>query len=89
MKRFKSSNGHGGRPRRAGRKPGVANKRTRAIAAAAAEGLLPLQVMLEAMRSAHARGDLAAAAAFAKDAAPYCHPRLTSAEVGGTAAPSG
>jgi hypothetical protein len=48
-------------------------------------GPSPLEVMLTAMRAAHARGDLAAAAAFARDAAPYCHPRLTSAALGGTA----
>jgi hypothetical protein len=84
LKRFKSSNGHGGRRAGAGRKPGVANKRTRAIvAAAAAEGVMPLEVMLQAMRAAHAAGDLAAAAAFAKDAAPYLHPKLASVEVGG------
>jgi hypothetical protein len=34
--------------------------------APAARGITPLEVMLEAMRAAHARGDLAAAAAFAK-----------------------
>jgi hypothetical protein len=51
--------------------------------AADGQGITPLEVMLKAMRAAHARGDLAAAAAFARDAAPYVHPRLTSAEVAG------
>ena len=38
--------------------------------------MTPLDVMLAAMRDAVTRGDMAAAAGFAKDAAPYVHPRL-------------
>ena len=46
-------------------------KKTRAIAnAAAAEGITPLEVMLEAMRALHEAGRLDEAAAVAKDAAP-------------------
>jgi len=36
----------------------------------------PLDVMLKAMRNALSKDDLAAAHGFAKDAAPYIHPKL-------------
>jgi hypothetical protein len=49
---------------------------------AAGDGVEPLQVMLEAMRAAHARGDLDKAHAYAKDAAPYVHPALTAVGAG-------
>ena len=70
---------HGGKRPGAGRKPGAANKKTRLVAdRAAAEGITPLEVMLVAMREAYAAGHIAAAAAFAKDAAPYMHPKLAA-----------
>jgi hypothetical protein len=70
---------HGGKRPGAGRPKGSATKKTRAIAnAAAAEGITPLEVMLEAMRAHHEAGRLDEAAAVAKDAAPYIHPRLAS-----------
>lgn len=48
------SNGRGGSRKGAGRKPGSATKKTREIAdKAAAEGVTPLEVMLENMRFAH------------------------------------
>jgi hypothetical protein len=48
------SNGRGGARKGAGRKPGAATKRTRAIADhAAATGLTPLEVMLGAMHALH------------------------------------
>ena len=63
----------------AGRKRGAVTKKTTEIAQrAAAEGITPLEVMLDAMRQAHKKKDLAAAAGFAKDAAPYMHPRLSA-----------
>jgi len=43
--------------------------------------VLPLQVMLEAMRQHYADGNLDRAAGLAKDAAPYCHPRLAPKEI--------
>jgi hypothetical protein len=43
----------------------------------------PLEVMLDAMRSHYEAGDLDKAAAFAKDAAPYVHPRIANIEVSG------
>ena len=48
-----------------------------------AEGITPLQVMLRAMWSKYDEGDLVAAAALAKDAAPYMHPRLAAVEQSG------
>ncbi len=66
----------------AGRRKGGVNAKT-LIARKQAEKALnetvtPLSVMLEAMIAAHAAGDLALAHNFAKDAAPYVHPRLTA-----------
>ena len=78
----------GGRRPGAGRKPGSANKKTRAIAdKAAAEGITPLEVMLQTMRalwdSAVAENGKVtdfekaqAACSTGKDAAPFIHPRM-------------
>jgi len=73
------SNGRGGVRKGAGRKPGVANKRTREIAEQAiSEGCAPLEVLLRLMREALIHGDDEAAGKYAKDAAPYCHPKMQS-----------
>ena len=73
---------HGGRRAGAGRTLGAATKKTRAIAdQAAAEGITPLEVMLNAMRAALLDGDLPFAVSIARDAAPYCHPRLSAITV--------
>jgi hypothetical protein len=68
--------------RRGGRKKGTTNKATkkrRDIAEKALEqGKSPLEVLLEAMNDAYKTGGAAAAAAFAKDAAPYVHPKLAT-----------
>ena len=71
----------GGKRPGAGRPIGAATKRTREIAdKAAAEGLMPLDVMLRAMRE-HADAERwDDAAAIAKDAAPYLHPRLATVD---------
>jgi len=75
----------GGRRPGAGRSRGSANIRTREIAdQAALNGVTPLEVLLRAMREAEAAGDLDRAAYFAKDAAPFCHPRLSSIRTTGT-----
>ncbi len=70
-----------------GRQKGVPNKRTEAklaiVAQATSEGISPLEVMLRAMRDAWENGDKVAAANFAKDAAPYMHPRLAAVEHSG------
>ena len=71
----------GGARKGAGRKAGSATTKTREIAnKAAAEGITPLEVMLEAMNSFRDGGDIAKAAEFAKDAAPYIHPKLAAIE---------
>ena len=61
-------------------------RRTRAIADKAAEdGVLPLEVMLGVMREHYAAGRCDEAAAVAKDAAPYLHPRLSAVDLGNKA----
>lgn len=64
----------------AGRKRGSQSQKTKARLAVverlSGDAPTPLEVMLAAMENALDRGDMAAAAAFAKDAAPYMHPRL-------------
>lgn len=78
----------GGRRPGAGRKPGGRNRKSREIAdRATAEGITPLEVMLETMRFHHSKGELDAAAEVAARAAPYCHPRLSTIEVGGSGGP--
>ena len=65
----------------AGRPKGAASRKTREIAnKAMAEGITPLEVMLEAMREQYEAGNKIAAAQLAKDAAPYIHPRLQQVE---------
>lgn len=71
----------GGARKGAGRKFGSATQKTREIAdKAAASGITPLEVMLEAMNSFRENGDIEKAAGFAKDAAPYIHPKLAAIE---------
>ena len=71
----------GGKRPGAGRKQGASTKRTRAIADGLIEaGVTPLEVMLRAMRQHYAEERWDAAAAIAKDCAPYLHPRLSSVE---------
>lgn len=87
-----SSGGRGGARAGAGRKAGSATRRTREIAdAAMADGLTPLEYMLQIMRT-EAKADLeprewlaAATLRFeaAKAAAPYVHPRLAAVEHSG------
>ncbi len=74
----------GGKRASAGRKPGSTTKKKRAIAVqAAAEGITPLEVMLDAMRRHHKAKKWDKAAAIAKDAAPYIHPRLSATQHSG------
>jgi hypothetical protein len=76
--------GVGGRRPGAGRKPGSATKKTREIAErAAADGITPLEVMIQAMRSHYEANRLDEAASIAKDAAPYMHPRLQAIQHSG------
>jgi hypothetical protein len=70
----------GGKREGAGRKPGALTEKTREIAeAAAVEGITPLEYMLNVMRDDFAPRDRRDE--MAKAAAPYVHPRLSSAEV--------
>lgn len=79
---------HGGARAGAGRKKGSATAKTREIAdKAAAEGITPLEYMLEVMRRPSDHEDekiqLAREAMrfeAAKAAAPYMHPRLAAVE---------
>lgn len=64
-----------------GRKKGAATKKREEIAIQALEsGQTPLDIMLEAMRLAYEQGGAIAAMPFAKDAAPYVHPKLANIE---------
>lgn len=82
-----SAGGRGGFRAAAGRKKGSATKKTREIAdRASAEGITPLEYMLDVMRSEPPPGlegnailqAMALRFEAAKAAAPYIHPRLSS-----------
>lgn len=87
----KDSIGRGGKRQGAGRKPGSATKKTRLIAEAAmAEGISPLEYMLNVMRAPSEHEDPKVQIAreamrfeAAKAAAPYVHPRLAAVEHSG------
>jgi hypothetical protein len=71
----------GGKRPGAGRKPTVATERDHATTTRPDSDISkPLEVMLEAMREHWAQGEWDQAAAIAKLAAPYVHPRLASIE---------
>lgn len=73
---------HGGKREGSGRKQGALSIRARDIAIEAIEaGITPLEVLLQAMRKAWDQGDIESATVYAKDAAPYVHPRLASMEM--------
>lgn len=76
--------GRGGSRKGAGRKktadtPEGKLRRELAIKALK-EGTTPLEVMLEAMKAAYEEGGAKAAMPFAKEAAPYIHPKLAAVE---------
>jgi hypothetical protein len=78
------SSRHGGARKGSGRKKGSSSKRTREIAdQAASDGITPLEVLLQIMRTSVEIGDHEKAMRAAKDAAPYIHPRLNSVEMSG------
>ncbi len=87
MPRGGSRPNSGGKRPGAGRKKGAATKKTRAVANAAAAdgGVLPLQVLLEAMRAHHTAKRLDEAAKIAAVAAPYMHARQSAITVKGDA----
>jgi hypothetical protein len=68
-----------------GRKKGTPNKRLKPDREAAeAGGVMPLEVMLTVMRDLVEKGENIAAAAIAKDAAPYLHARIAPKNTDGT-----
>ena len=72
----------GGRRYGAGRPKGAKTKKTQAVAMkAAAEGITPLEYMLETLRSAESTDEEKRWAA--EKSAPYVHPRLSAAHVTG------
>ncbi len=74
----------GGTRAGAGRKKGTLTRRTQEIVAkATAEGITPLEVMLQAMRQSWEAGNIVLASGFAEKAAPYVHPRLAAVEHSG------
>src|SRR5262249_33101926 len=75
----------GGKRPGAGRHKGSRDRDRKEGEAIAKSEKSPLAVMREAMEEQYARGNKAAAAAFAKDMAPYCHARLTAMQVTGPA----
>ena len=78
---------HGGKRAGAGRKPGSLTQRTREIAEGAlAEGLTPLEYLLDILRDETQAQEVRTDAA--KAAAPYCHARLQSVEAHGNLAES-
>ena len=82
----------GGKRPGAGRKPGGQSAKTRAKRARAAvaevAGITPLEVMLDVMRRHHKGKKYDKAAAIARDAAPYVHPRLSAVQHGGSGGPA-
>lgn len=86
-----SNAGRGGPRKGAGRPKGSATRRTREIAdRAAAEGITPLEYMLQVMRDESEHEDPRVQIALnamrfeaAKAAAPYMHPRLAAVEHSG------
>lgn len=72
----------GGKRPGAGRKAGSATKKTSAVArAAAAQGITPVEVMLQIMRAAHAAGNVGIALDAAARVAPFIHPRLSAVAI--------
>lgn len=67
-----------------GRKPGSVTKKTREIAdKAAAKGITPLEVIIEAMWAAHAANKTEEAVRYAIQAAPYMHAKISTVEMKG------
>lgn len=67
-----------GRPK--GSVSAATRKRKEIAEQALSQGKTPLEVMLEAMRAAYEQGGAIAAFVFAKDAAPYMHPKLSAVD---------
>lgn len=75
----------GGKRSGAGRKKGSTTRKKKVVQAATeatiralTEGTTPLDVLIEAMTEAYKLGGAIAAMPYAKEAAPYVHPKLSS-----------
>lgn len=69
-------------PKRAGRPKGAINKDRRFLVASAKyAGKTPLALMIECMQAAFTDGDQRAGFFYAKEIAPYVHPKLTAIQV--------
>ena len=68
----------------AGRKKGSVTPKTQRkidiIEMASREGMTPLEVLLKGMREALANNNMKEACFYAKDAAPYVHPKLATVQ---------
>lgn len=77
----------GGKREGSGRPKGAKSEKTKQREAirdtALADGVTPLEVMLQAMRAHYSGGRLDEAADKARDAAPYVHPKLANIAHGG------
>lgn len=77
----------GGAREGAGRKKGLPSvkikDRLSVVEKAMAQGITPIEVLLNTMRQLYASGQLMEAAKVAGDAAPYCHSKLASIELTG------
>jgi len=68
----------GGKRPRAGRKRGAVTKRSAAAANKLVQfGALPLEILVESMRTAWTAGEMDKACALALDVAPYFHARVS------------
>lgn len=68
----------GGKRPRAGRKRGAVTKRSAAAANKLVQsGALPLEILVESMRTAWTDGEMDKACALARDVAPYFHARVS------------
>jgi len=69
----------GGKRTGAGRKLNATTKRTAETAnKLAADGIMPLEILVESMREAWKNGHKETACTLAQHAAPYMHPRMSS-----------
>mgnify|MGYP000879311221 CR=1 FL=1 len=74
----------GGAREGGGRKKGSSNLRTARVAHALMNsGKSPLEVMVEAMRKVYEESGPVAAVPYAKECAPYMHPKIQSIEITG------
>ena len=79
-----TNSGHGGKREGAGRPVGAKATKSAKYKALIPDDPAPLDILLAGMRHAAAEGDVRVSTNLAKDAAPYCHPRLSAIAHGST-----